>query len=221
MARRTRLLLLASLSMLTAVAVVASSALAVEPEFHSEVGFTTLKGEASSVQVFSWGESAFLCNAVTLEGAMEGESITEVAVWPSYQGCESLYEGQKVNFYVDFGGCYYVATVSEGKESGWPFAGPARIECENEGEEIVVKWTPLKLMCMTIPPQAPIATMGYEPEGAGSSRQIEFEMALSNLEYETFGGPCGAAGVFSGADIEGEIALKGYEEEEQVGIWIE
>jgi hypothetical protein len=122
-------------------------------KFRSSLEHTFLSASAVNTQEFevTFGKRGVKCKKLSLNKntstILEGDKATEqLTVGPEYSECES-YNSLPVALHVEPTGCHYLytddTTVLEEAD--------VHVVCQNDEEEIHVKATELKVVCMTIP----------------------------------------------------------------------
>lgn len=188
-------------------------------QFHSEVSSTTLTGTQIGDDQFQFDYGLMECEGAAYSGGLSATTSTTVLLTPAYTLCSGFFPAT-----VDINGCSYgLHPIS--KLSSSTFLGDFSVNCP-AGQEITVTYiSGGTLKCTVhIPPQTHKSTYVSHNEGAGSGREIRFQVELKNLEYrETAGfgvGACKTAPLqFDGSTL-GQFRLKGEEGAIQKGVWV-
>jgi hypothetical protein len=185
MTRDFKILSIAFALTLASSAVVASAALA--GEFHFSAESTILTGEAVNSQLFEVtpGGNKFTCKKVSVtESTMTEKTTEKVTLKPKYEECEALHPNGQLAAVanIELTSCAYSLTAKTEAEHA-----KLRIECPNEGEDIHIKATALKLTCVDIPPQE-VGGVHYKNTGETTETEqktLDVEATISGIVMTT------------------------------------
>jgi hypothetical protein len=214
MIRNLKVLSLALMAVFAMSAITASAAFA-QPELHSEVAATTLKGEQVGTNVFHAGAGHDVeCTTVKYEGTTTAatEAISEVR--PTFSGCKA------------FG--FATTDVNTNSCTLFIYWSLTTVYWENSthtGNCPSIDLTPTFLgssVCTVKvkPPRTTEYPVDIANEGSGTTRDVKITSTATGIPYEELSG--GGCGVGSGTNGEqtGSVTTKGFNSlGAQVGIW--
>jgi hypothetical protein len=203
----TRSLKVLGLTVGTALALVAwtSSAVAANPQFHSEADHTTLSGFQESRNVLSVNAGLVHCSTASFEGTQTNDTVTQFTIAPTYKGCLITTPTlETLEAVVDMNGCHYLFTPS----------GEVHLTCPSAPIRVTAP-----LCTITLHPQT-VNKVDYTNENGGATRSITVTSTATNLAYtqSSFCHPGG--GAFNNGSYFGAVVSACTDtNENHVGCW--
>jgi long-subunit fatty acid transport protein len=208
MTRNFKALGLALVAAFAMSAVVASAASAAE--FHAEKAPVTLTGsQHAGEDVFTTDAGTVSCEEATYTGSQATVTALTASATPKYSGCHATFG---LNTTVDVNECKYIFNANTGKVD---------ISCP-AGKVIAVTAPGCEI---TVGSQTGLSSATFTNVGAGTTREITIDVALSGIKYEEhnkgFFPTCKANTVAkSNGTYKGSALVTGENAEKvHIGIW--
>jgi hypothetical protein len=228
-----RSLKLIGLTMTTALmlsAALASTASAINPQYHSESEFTLLTSALASEAKFTAGAVEVKCKSTHLHGTTIHATTEETSLTPTYKECS--WGGLTVD--VSFGNCDYLFNLFFNGETSTGASthieGPLHIECDaGEAIKLTVTVFASSICTITIPAQTPEGVFDFKTEEASKPRDVLLTSTIKGVHYTIDAKTeiCGEPGkTLTNGALDSSVLVRGYVDEEgtagkQVGIWVQ
>lgn len=205
MTRNLKALGLALVAVFALTAVGASAASAAE--FHSEATETVLTGSQIGTDVFETNGGTVECSEATYVGEQSGTTTTTATVTPTYSGCTAF----------GFGGA---SVNTNGCEYEFHSNGTVDIQSCNTAAGVIVTASLFgtRKCTVEVPEQAGVSGVTFTSSGAGTTRDITVDVAITSLHYiQTAGtgfGAC-ASGTATNGKYNGSTTVTG---EDALGV---
>jgi len=205
MTRNLKALGLALVAAGALVALAASSASAINPQFHSEAEHTIITGSQEGNNTFVVNAGTVHCSTATFEGTASVKTPASLTIAPNYKSCNlTAITLETLEAVVDMNGCHYLFTPG----------GEVHLTCPSAPIRVTAP-----LCTVTVHPQT-VQKVDYINNGAGSTRNVTVTSTATGLVYTQSSTCPGGSGTFSNGTYNGSVGTTCEDTlKNQVGCW--
>lgn len=189
-------------------------------KYDSEKEVTSLVGTSEGAQTKKTKFGNTVCQKAEFKGTQTGTAVgggvftaNHTTLHPTYTECKAL----GFNATWDTTGCDLTFTPATKTESTGPHAVVDLVKTGAAACDINIVAAG-GLCSINIPEQTDMGLVDFMNVGVGATRDVTLDWTINSQDYNGVGGFC----VGSGTDgvIEGQVTVKGFSGESQVGIWV-